>query len=629
MAEQGNGAPLGPVIIGPRDTVDSKVPFKDLVDIEFTPTDPKESVAGSIPDLGKGTPSLFNPYALVVFPSAAGTAFNHGGGMANKIIDGGSATDESGNNGTPGYAGNLFSPSGNYLSGAKATPTISMLVSDEDLARKTPYYYSDFLYCKYIGEIPLNQLITLRRYPAPTFDNLAVPGSKDNPAPTPNATNTTSTAETPKPPGETEPGDFKPIAQAVTWYGEHTGNKLSDLLNFTVSMNWKSVEAEVNTASGNEQGSEDSPAPGIAKVLGILTGNVNTPFATANSQYDPYNNGPLAHRVYGPVNVISRTYKRERGLDFKNSITLNFEYSLKSIGNINPKAAMLDLMSNMLALTYNNAGFWGGANRYFPQAPTYPFLGGKDGMNAWYRGDPVGFAKAVGAQVTKAFDTISKTLASLAEDPIGTLKKIASGAAKLGMIEMGKGRAPSIVAMKSLLTGEPVGEWHMVLGNPYDPILAVGNLICTEAKFQFNDIIGADNFPTELKVTITVEHGRPRDAGDIQSMFNRGQGRIYYPPKDTKDYLNNSSATRNSTNDTSWGRSKKGGSAGNEGAGNDANRYSRSTKSVGLFTGSESEFDQIIGVFKSVGNAASATGKQAHITADKMFLRTGAYQKGK
>lgn len=620
MAEQGNPVPLGPIIIGPRDTVDKQIPFVSLVDIEFAPTDPKESVAGSIKDLGQGTPSLFNPYALVVFPSAAGTAFNNGGALTNKIIDGG-ADDK----GVAGYAGNLFSPSGNLAAGAKATPSISMLVSDEDLAKKTPYYYSDFLYCKYIGEIPLNQLITLRRYPAPTFDNLAVPGSRDNPPPA----DTAGTTASPKPPGDSAPSDFKPIAQAVTWYGEHTGNKLSDLLNFTVTMNWKAVDAEVNTASGNEQGSEDSPAPGIAKVLGILTGNVNTPFATANSQYDPYNNGPLAHRVYGPVNVISKTYKRERGLDFKNSMTLTFEYSLKSIGNINPKAAMLDLMSNMLALTYNNAGFWGGANRYFPQAPTYPFLGGKDGMNAWYRGDPVGFAKAVGAQVSKAFDTISKTLASLAEDPIGTLKKIATGAAKLGMVEMGKGRAPSIVAMKSLLTGEPVGEWHMVLGNPYDPILAVGNLICTESKFQFNDIIGADNFPTEMKVTITVEHGRPRDAGDIQSMFNRGQGRIYYPPKDTKDYLNNSSATRNSTNDTSWGKSKKGGSDSGSGADNKANKYSRSTKSIGLFTGSASEFDQIIGVFKSTGNAASETAKQAHITADKMFLRTGAYQKGK
>jgi hypothetical protein len=626
------------IIIGPNSSPKGIIPYRETLEIEFSPGDKKNSVAGSVPDLESGTPSLFNPYAVVVFPNASGTAFRNGGTLLNKIIDGGdgkgNAPDEQ-----KGYEGNLFSPKAEI-----ATPTISKLVNDPELAKKTPYYYTDFLYCKYVGEIPLNQLITLRRYPAPTFDNLAVPSRDDTPitpikktyvdsktGKTVEVKNTTiELADTAGDeikgfPGVSKQDEFYPIAQAVTWFGEHTENKLSDILNFTVTMNWKSVDAEVNTVSGNEQGSEDSPLPGVAKVLGILTGQVNTPAATANSQYDPYNNGPLAHRVYGPVNTISKTYKRDRGLDFKNQLTLNFHYSLKSIGNINPKAAMLDLMSNMLALTYNNAGFWGGANRYFPQAPTYPFLGGRAGMNAWYRGDPVGFAKAVGSQVSAAFDTISNTLSQLAEDPIGTLKKLATGAAKLGMIEMGKGKAPSVVSMKSLLTGDPVGEWHMVVGNPYDPILAVGNLICTESKFQFNDVIGADNFPTELKVTIALDHGRPRDAGDIQSMFNRGQGRIYYPPKDTIDFLNNSSATQNSKNDTSWGR---GAGSGGKGAGGEskAKRYGRSTRGFGTLTG-QSAFDQIVGEFKSVGESAKGTGKQAHITADKMFLRTGSYKK--
>jgi len=601
------------ILIGPNNTVDGKIPFKDLLDIQFSAADNKDSVSGSVPELQQGTPSLFNPYALVVFPNVSGTAFMQSGRFPNSLLDGGSTE------GVPGFEGNVFSPPH-----IKSVPTVGQLVGDLNLAKKTPYYYTDFLYCKYIGKIPLNHLITLRRYPAPTFDNLAVPAQLAD-----SGTGSGTTGGTgPGLPNVTQQDEFFPIAQAVTWFGEETENKLSDILGFTVTMNWKLVEAEVNTVAGNEQGSEDSPSPGAAKWLGILTGNVNSPFATQNSQYDPYNNGPLAHRVYGPVNTIAKTYKRERGLDFKQQIALNFHYSLKSIGNINPKAAMLDLMSNMLSLTYNNAGFWGGANRYFPQKPTYPFLGGKDGMNAWYRGDAVGFAKSVGKQVSAAFDSLSKILGELAEDPISTLKKIATGAAKLGMAEMGKGRAPSIVAMKSLLTGEPVGEWHMVVGNPYDPIAAVGNLICTEAKFQFNDVIGADNFPTEMKVTITMEHGRPRDAGDIQSIFNRGQGRIYYPPKDTLDYLNNSSATRNSRNDTSWAKGRASGTAGNEGGGQtNANLYSRSTAQFGLFTGSASEFDQIIGTLKQVGDDGKGTAKQARDSADKMFLRLGNYQK--
>lgn len=579
------------IVIGPTRTVQGKIPFTDLVDIEFQPGGSANSVANPS-GLEQGVPSLFNPYAIVVFP---GLNNNY-----NMVVDG--YDDDN-------FATGNFSPS--YASGTPnvGKPTISRLVEDSQLAIKTPYYYTDFLYCKYVGKIPNNQLVTLRRYPAPTFDSLGVPGTRkdSNKQPGDNANNPAAGNSS----NDIEKQDeFFPIAQAVTWFGEATENKLSDILSFTVGLNWKNVEAEVNTVAGNEQGSEDSPGSGVARLMGILTGQVNTPFETQNSQYDPYNNGPYAHRVYGPVNVISKTYKRDRGLEFKQSITLNFEYTLKSIGNINPKAAMLDLMSNLLALTYNNGAFWGGANRYFPQKPTYPFLGGNEGMNAWYKGEPLNFAKAVGRQFSDSKNNIMDVLSKLAEDPITALKGLASGAAKLGMIAMNKGRAPDILAIKALLTGEPIGEWHMVVGNPYDPIAKIGNLICTEAKFQFNDIIGADNFPTELKVTITIEHGRPRDAGDIQSMFNNGEGRTYYPPKGKLDQLNYSSATRNSTNDTSW-------KVGNNSSGDPA----KSTQSIGLFSGSSEDFDQILGSLTNAAGNLQGAALNAWNLADKMFLR--------
>lgn len=577
---QGATVPTENYLIGPKIRRAGERPFITPVQIEFNPGGSADSIANP-PLLNLGVPSLFNSYAIVTFPSLAENY--------NVLIDGN----------TSGV---------NFFPSVIKPPTIQNLVNDDELAKKTPYSYSDFLYCKYVGKIPNTQLITLRRYGAPTYDNLDVPAQLNEDlaatgssgSSVPNAGKSSSAIET--------MDEFYPIAQAVTWFGEETENKLSDILGFTVNVNWKNVEAEVNTVSGNEQGSDDSPAPGVAKFLGIITGAVNTPMSTQNSQYDPYTNGPYCHRVYGPVNVISKTYKRDRGLDFKQSMTINFHYSLKSIGNINPKAAMLDLIGNLLSLTYNNAAFWGGANRYFPQRPTYPFLGGKNGMNAWYRGDPVSFAKSVGTQISAGFTEMSAMLDKLAADPISALKEIAAGAAKLGMIELGKGRAPSIVAIKALLTGEPIGEWHMVIGNPYNPIAKIGNLICTEAKFKFNDVVGIEDFPTELSVAISVEHGRPRDKGDIESMFNQGQGRIYYAPKDAGDVLNMTSATRNSTNDTSW----------RVGANNGSNYYS----TVGLFTGTESEFDALIGTVNKSASIVSATGKQAYTLADKMSNRS-------
>ena len=77
-------------------------------------------------------------------------------------------------------------------------------------------------------------------------------------------------------------------------------------------MNWKSIQSEVEKQMGNEKGSQDSPGKKLSETLAILYGDVKTDFTTQNEHYDPYSNGPYANRVYGPVNVIDKTYKRDR-----------------------------------------------------------------------------------------------------------------------------------------------------------------------------------------------------------------------------------------------------------------------------------------------------------------------------
>jgi len=497
---------------------------------------PSGSNLNSNPEVVYGVPSFINPYALISFPNKYST------NQLNQLIDnpGSQLKFSSPDNSIGGLAGvGNIDPSVYNL--VNKPPDGSASFSDA----KTPYRYTDFLYCKYYGVIPNNYLITLRRYGAPTYDNLALPLAAGDAAMRNDVQYT-----------------FKPIAQAVTWMGEETENKISEMLGFEVNMTWDKFKSEVSVVQGNEQEAADSGSKLIttaSKFLtitsGIFGGNVNSQAQKQNAQFDPYANGPYSHRVFGPVNVIDSAYKRGRGLDFKQSFNLNFHYSLKSIAGINPKAAMLDIMSNMLQLTYNNAAFWGGANRYFPNKPIYPFPGGNAGMNAWYQGNPVGFLNAFSKQIkdTGVMAEIGKFFSDLSKDPLTALKNMATGngALQTGMKLITRGKAPDIVGMKSLLTGEPIGEWHMVVGNPYSPTMMIGNLICTGAKFQFNDILGADNFPTELKVTITMEHGRPRDKGDIESMFNSGEGRIYYAPANNKEIFN-SSAMANSRNDDSY-----------------------------------------------------------------------------
>lgn len=453
-----------------------------------------------------GTKSIFNEYAIFRFQAA--------GGDHNMLYDRiGQASV------TPIYSRN---------------PSASNIIawSQEQAGQHspwgaTPYAYADFLYCTYHAEIPNNYLVTLRRYPFPMQDSLKTPDGTGIP----------------------------PVAQAVTWFGNETGNSLKDIMKFTFGMNWKKVEAQVQEVTGNEKGFDDGPFQGLPGgealkgAIGFLNPKDYSGLSQSQSEYSEKtygNDGPYANKVYGPVNVISETMARDRGMHFEGDISLNFHYSLKSIGNINPKMAMLDLISNILTLTYNNAKFWGGAIRYFPQYPRVKFFGDQD---AFYRGDVGGYVDSLIKDFGKLGDTFMKTFEKLMTDPLSALKELATGGAKMFMGNKAAQNRPQILAMRSLLTGEPVGEWHLVVGNPMNPIAMIGNLICTDVEFEFNDELGNDDFPTELKVNIKLKHGRPRDKGDIESMFNLGSGRMYYGIKDAAF-----SSAKNSTIDTSGQR---------------------------------------------------------------------------
>jgi hypothetical protein len=82
----------------------------------------------------------------------------------------------------------------------------------------------------------------------------------------------------------------------------------------------------------------------------------------------------------------------------------------------------------------------------------------------------------------------------------------------------------------ALLNGEPTGYWHVTLGNPLNPIAMMGNMICSQVEMVMGEGLGYDDFPVNVSFNCQLTHGKPRDAGDIESMFNAGKGRIYQSP---------------------------------------------------------------------------------------------------
>ena len=81
----------------------------------------------------------------------------------------------------------------------------------------------DFIYLKYYNQIPNNYMITLRRYTRPCGDHMF---GLDMPAVDVNRMN-----------GYFD--DYFALATAVTYMGEKTGNKLSDILKFDYGANWE------------------------------------------------------------------------------------------------------------------------------------------------------------------------------------------------------------------------------------------------------------------------------------------------------------------------------------------------------------------------------------------------------
>ena len=430
------------------------------------------------------------------------------------------------------------------------------------------YRYADFMYCKDVGKIPNNRLITLRRFPGPIGDNIfrsAHPkaGNAKNPA-----------------------RSYQDMGRLITWF-DNDDNKLEDICRYNYHATWKPMTAELDWRPSEQK--DEGPLDKIANFLspgnnilagqgfsgnnGLLMniiGKVNIlgiPTDRMNREY--YSNVLLSnydkHRIYEPPNRVWDTHKYEGKLEFSQDISLTFRYSLRSYANINPKSAFLDLIGNIQAVTYRKGSFWGGENRVYGPSGNVSVY---NKANAWIDNafDKVGgfwhaFASGSievsdlqewinnaieGAKqvVNKAVDTASDALGN----PKETIENAKTQAQQLlpgiagkveawnkhyhwtdalkGMVKNQLGR-PAMYAFNSLLTGEAVGPWHLTIGNPKNPILVMGNLIMEDAETSHSGPLGIDDFPSEIKVVVKLKHAKSRDSIDIQKMYTKGVSSIY------------------------------------------------------------------------------------------------------
>ena len=401
---------------------------------------------------------------------------------------------------------------------------------------KISYDPSNFLYAKYYKKIPPNHLITLRRFPLPVNDNIfdlfATPGTKD--------------PETKALPDAVDVNQVAGVT-AITYLGETAGNPIDQLLSFTFGLKWKEVNSEMESISTGDKGYTSQPFYNKIGPLGRATADslkgidAGTKFRREISP----NGDPLgqtyANFVLGPINVIDQTTSRDRGLKFDQDMKLIFEYELRSLNYVNPKIAMIDVISNMLTMTTNNAQFFGGGQRYYG---SQGFVASQFGdINKLRQGDFSGYIGSVVNDVSTGFKGLFGN-ASGGFDPASlgsgllTAGKTLLGNILGGFLSSEVGAVEGVQASKALISGEPTGNWHVTIGNPLNPILVMGNMYCDNAVMTLGKGLGFDDFPMEAKFEISVKHGKPRDKGDIENMFNAGRGRIYASVANEKDILN-------------------------------------------------------------------------------------------
>ena len=432
----------------------------------------------------------------------------------------------------------------------KRNPTYKNIInyygSDEmdpyGLAR---YKMQDFIYLKYYNQIPNNYMITLRRYTRPCTDHMF---GLDMPAIDVNRMN-----------GYMD--DYFALATAVTYMGEQTGNKLSDILSFEYGANWDDREGKTESIQNpdgglaaqmkNRAGISEELLRGEARLGGSTSmtsqlrnlwmmsamakgKGVNIPDVFAQQHmYDQQTfNARYGEQLYGDVNVVNKVKIRSRGLTFSNDFSLVFEYSLKSLKCVNPRIAMMDILSNFLILTGNYGTFWGGETIFFGNRSIAPQYGDADllrqGKFGKYMLSLAGDVKEGFAKLTEMSEMHG--IGDYLQGIWNGIKNVGSGFLQglIGNLLGGNiGVAGEGQAVPALLSGAPSGFWHVTVGNPLDPIAMMGNMAVTNTRVEFSDALGYDDFPTEIKFTVKLEHCMPRDNASMENMFNGAKGRFY------------------------------------------------------------------------------------------------------
>lgn len=353
-------------------------------------------------------------------------------------------------------------------------------------------------------------------------------------------------------------------------------NKLEDILKYSFKQTYKNMNSQIQRLSSKEDDRTsplgaliNSTTKGYSKHMlnstaggnnilhwaaGKAGGNIQRLFGQ-ESWY--HNNDAYYHvdqnKIYEPKNTIQEIDYYEGKLQFSHEFSIVFSYKLRAYDNISPKAAMLDLLANITKTCYSAGSFWGGRKQINGPQPN-PTAWNKANSFIDKTWDKLGSGLATLLSGGYDMASILGSISQFASEMIGQAQELAKNIgqsvkdgtagkkfvnafksfnSRFGISDQIKGALkdamgrPQLYAFDSLLSGGDTGMWHLTIGNPLRPIITIGNLEVTNTEIQHLGPLGIDDFPTELKVTVSFKHARPRDAVSIEKMYVFGGKSIY------------------------------------------------------------------------------------------------------
>lgn len=417
-------------------------------------------------------------------------------------------------------------------------PSIDVIVANLSLHPCTKISYADFLYCKKLGAYPNNRLVIVRRFFQPVDDNLF----------------DSKFANTQQ----------NPMSVMVNWfdefpfeiqYGEdwidHTNGILEEFSNTISSLTPTKKANTITNIANFFKGSQVVPgSPGMdlaspwLKTLWYQF--IDQLYQNSGSQIPPNFKNVLTEA--NPNKIRQAVIKT--GLNFTINFNMSFTYVMRYLNGIDPHLAMHNIIANAVRMgTSTSVSIFPKSTQFVPQFVT--------NLNQGRVIDALGLvfenvSKYLNTLYKKAADTVKNTSVKDIQEAAQTVSiddifnKVNTSSYSRLLFSLYRFQLTAAVQADM---GLPSGSWHITVGNPFNPIASVGDMVINRSggmTMKFNNELSYDDKPTEVTFSLSLKNARPRGAQEIEQIFNAGKGRIYVYPQYDDDpdlYLSDTNPT--------------------------------------------------------------------------------------